>query len=392
MAEPRRVALLIESGMEYGRGLLRGIGAYAQAHGPWAIFHRVEMLPETLSPQMRKWRPEGIIGQFESQKVLRQVRRLGVPTVDLFALHPRPGIPRFGVDNPAVSRMVADYVRTLGFENLAYCGFRGVYYCERRCRAFVEYAQQLGYPAHVFPLDAKASPAGVFDHEAAGQFDIERIGRWLRSLPKPLALMAGTDIRARQVLEACRLFNLHVPGDVAVLGVGNDEVMCNLADPPLTSVALRPEEIGRQAAALLDHVMAGGKPVEEEVNVGPLCIVARQSTNTLAIKDPLVHEAVRYIRQRYAEGVSVSKLVEHLGISRSTLQRRFVESLGRSPRAELIRVQLARVEQLLRDTDMPLTKIARRAGFNYGECMMKLFKRKTGKTPSEFRAERPPKR
>ncbi len=392
MSEPRKVALLVESGMEYGRGVLRGIGAYAQAHGPWAFFHRVEMLPETLSPQLRKWKPQGIIGQFESRKLLGQVRRMGVPAIDLFALHPSGGIPRFGVDNVAASRMAVDYFRELGFENIAYCGFRGVYYCERRSKAFVEYMQQLQLPAHVFPVTEAASRPSVFDREAAGQFDIERIGDWLRTLPKPVALMAGTDTRARQVLEACRLSNLHVPDEVAVLGVGNDEVMCNLADPPLTSVALRPEEIGRRAAALLDRMMRGDKPVEDHVEVGPLCVVSRQSTNTLAIKDPLVHEAVRYIREKYTEGATVSKLVEHLGISRSTLQRRFLESLGRSPRAELIRVQLDRVEQLLRDTDLPLTKIAQRTGFNYVECMMKLFKRKTGKTPTEFRAGRPPKR
>lgn len=392
MSEPRRVALLIASGMEYGRGLLRGIGAYAQVHGPWAIFHRVAMLPETLSPQFRKWRPDGIIGQFESPKVLRQVRRLKVPAVDLLVLHSSRGIPRLGVDNPAVSRMAADHFRELGFEDIAYCGFRGVHYCEARCKAFVAYVEQLGYRVHVFPNAEPTAPGSVFDIEAAGQFDIDRIGRWLRTLPKPVALMAGTDVRARQVLEACRAFDLRVPADVAVIGVGNDEVMCNLADPPLTSVALRPEEIGKQAAALLDRMMQGEKPPGEMVEIGPLCIVSRQSTNTLAIKDPLVHEAVRYLRERYAEGVTISKLTASLGVSRSTLQRRFVEALGRSPRAELIRVQLARVEQLLRDTDLPLVKIARRTGFNYVECMMKLFKRKTGKTPTEYRAGRPPKR
>lgn len=392
MSEPRRVALLIASGMEYGRGLLRGIGAYAQAHGPWAIFHRVAMLPETLSPQFRKWRPEGIIGQFESPEVLRQVRRLKVPVVDLMVLHPSRGIPSLGVDNSAVSRMAADYFRELGFENIAYCGFRGVHYCEARSKAFVQYVERLGYPVHIFPNTEPPVSGSVFDIEAAGHFDIERIGRWLRTLPKPVALMAGTDVRARQVLEACRAFDLKVPADVAVIGVGNDEVMCNLADPPLSSIALRPEEIGKQAAGLLDRMMRGEKPPDKVIEIGPLCIVSRQSTNTLAIKDPLVHEAVRYIRERYAEGASIAKLVKHLGISRSTLQRRFVQALGRSPRAELIRVQLARVEQLLRDTDLPLVKIARRTGFNYVECMMKLFKRKTGKTPSEFRAERPPKR
>lgn len=386
MSEPPRVALLIQSSLEYGRGVLRGIGTYLQAHGPWTVFHRVALLPDRLSPQLRKWRPQGIIGQFETPQVLRQVQRLKLPTIDLFALHACHGIPRFSVDHAAVAKMAADYFLELGYRNFAYCGFRGVYYCERRCKAFVDYLRQQGCCVEVFPSTRPAGAVGVLDIESAGQFDIDRLGPWLRGLPKPVALMAGTDMRARHVLEACRLSGLKVPCEVAVMGVGNDEVLCNLADPPLSSVALRPEQIGHEAAALLDRMMRGQKPANENLLSGPLCTVSRQSTNSLAMRDPKVRDAVLYLREHYARGVSISEVARHVGISRSTLQRRFVEALGRSPRAELVRLQLSRVEELLRDTDLPLARIAELVGFNYPECMMKLFKRKTGVTPSQFRS------
>jgi LacI family transcriptional regulator len=385
MPESPRVALLIQSSLEYGRGLLRGIGSYVQSHEPWILFPRVGLLPDKISPQLRKWRPQGIIGQFENRRILRQVQQLGVPTVDLFASHRCRGIPRFLVDNAAVSKMAATRFLELGYRNFAYCGFRGVYYSERRGDAFAEYLRHHKYAVDVFQNIPGSGASGVIDIESAGQSEIDAIGQWLRRLPKPLALMAGTDLRALQVLEACHLCGLKVPSDVAVLGVGNDEVLCNLAAPPLTSVALRSEHIGYEAAAMLHQMMLGKKPASEETITGPLCVVSRQSTNSLAIADPIVRDALLYLRKNFAHGVSVARVAKHVGVSTSTLLRRFSQAIGRSPRQELIRLQLGRVEELLRDTALPLPRIAKLVGFNYPECMMKLFKRKTGLTPTEFR-------
>ncbi len=387
MPNTPRVVLLVQSGSEFGRGALRGIGSYIQSHGHWIVFHRVGLLPERLPPDVKSWRPNGMIGQFQTPALLQQVQRMGLPTIDLFSQYGCRGIPRFSVDHAAITKMAVDYFLELGYQNLAYCGFRGVYYCERRCAAFVAYVREQGCSVEVFQSPRPESGSRVLAIESAGVFDIEQMGEWLSSLPRPLAVMAGTDMRAMHVLEACSLCGLKVPDDVAVLGVGNDEVLCNLADPPLTSIALRPEQIGFEAAALLDRMMRGEQPPAEELLSGPLCVVSRKSTNSLAVSDPKVHEAVNHIRENYARNLSVLCVAKHVGISRSTLQRRFVQALGRSPHEELLRVQLERVKELLRDTDFPLTRVSELAGFNYPECMMKLFKRKTGKTPGEFRSQ-----
>ncbi len=382
-----RVALLIQSNLEYGRGLLRGIGSYLQTHESWSVFYRVGMLPESLSPELRKWRPQGIIGQFETRQVLRQVRHLRIPTVNLFGLHEFRNNSCFGVDHAAISRMVADYFLELGYRNFAYCGFQKVFYSQRRGEAFVDYLARKGYSVEVFASPESGANTGVFEIEAAGQFDIPRIGRWLQAMPKPLALMAGTDNRARQVLEACRLFDCRVPEEVAVLGVGNDEVLCNLSDPPLTSVALRPEKIGYEAAALLGRLMKGESCPSEPTLHGPLCIVPRQSTNSLGMTDPLLRETIRFFQEHFTDGVSVADAARHVGVSRSTLQRRFVEILGRSPRDELVRVQLDRVQELLRGTTLSINKISEQTGFDYAESLIRLFKRKIGKTPTEYRSQ-----
>ncbi|NLS96457.1 MAG: substrate-binding domain-containing protein [Planctomycetaceae bacterium] len=386
MPEPPRVGLLILSSLDYGRGLLRGIASYVQTHGPWTIFHRVGLPPDRLSPLLRRWRPHGVIGQFRTRVILRQVERLGIPAVDLLGRFHSRSIPRFQIDHSAVAVMVADHFLELGYRSFAFCGFKGIHYSDRRRKAFVDYAQTKRCPVDVLLSTLPSEPLGPFDIESAGQFDVESIGTWLRSLPKPLALMAATDVRAVQVLAACRLAGLNVPEEIAVVGVGNDEVLCNLADPPLTSVALRADQLGYRGAAMLDEMMHGRKPARYESLIGPLGVISRKSTQVAAAADPKVNEVLRYLRDHFRQGVSIAAAARHAGLSSSTLRRRFSEAMKRSPREELIRIQLQCVEELLRDTDLPMGRIAELAGFRYPECMMKLFRRKTGMTPGQLRS------
>ncbi len=385
MSQPPRVGLLILSSLDYGRGLLRGIASYVQAHGPWTIFHRVGLAPDRISPQLRKWRPHGLIGQFRTRAILRQVERLGIPAVDLLGRYHAASIPRFQIDHAAVSRLVIDHFFELGYRNFAFCGFKGIHYSERRQRAFVDIVRARGHSPDVLLGILPSDASGPFDIESAAQFDVEAIGTWLHSLPKPLAVMAATDMRAVQVLAACRLAGLKVPEEVAVMGVGNDEVLCHLADPPLTSVALRADQLGYQAAALLDQMLHGRQPTSQETLVEPLCVVSRQSTQGPAVTDPEVNEALHYLRAHFKQGTSIAAAAQHVGLSCNSLRRRFMHTLRRAPREELVRIQLRYVQELLRDTDLPLTRIAELAGFNYCECMLKLFRRKEGLTPSQYR-------
>lgn len=387
MTERRRVALLVQSTLEYGRGILRGIGSYIHEHRHWAVYHHVDSLPRSLPPNLKSWRPDGIIGQFETRKLLSQVKRLGVPVIDLYSLHASRGVSCLDVDHTAVIRLAIEHYESLGYQQFAYCGFKGVHYCERRCKAFSTQLKEKGVKLETFQSTPPAQFRGTFDIESRGMFDVEQIGRWLEGLPKPLAVLAGTDIRARHVLEACQLYGFDVPGEISVTGVGNDEVLCNLADPALTSIALRTETIGKDAALLLDQMMDGQPALDSPKFYGPLCIVPRESTNSLAIADPIINDAVQFIRTQIVRGISVEVIdaAQHVGLSRSTLQRRFVQSLDCSPRDEIIRLQIERVRELLRETTSSLEVISERVGFNYPGCMIRLFKRKTGETPTEYR-------
>ena len=380
-----RVALLVQSTFAYGRKVLQGIGAYIRQAGPWLVYHRSGELPTRLPPGFRKWRPEGVIAQLESPTILNQVRRLGIPVVDVLGFHRVRGIPRMRDDHTAIGRLAAEYFLERGYEHFAYCGTEGVFYCEERCRAFVQSLEERGYNVFVYKTRPPSDVVGVRNREAAGQFDIPGIGRWLRKLPRPLAVMAGSDVRAQQVLSACHEEGVAVPEEAAVLGVGNDEVLCHLCDPVLSSVQLNAERIGYEAAALLDRMMRGQRPPKYEILFQPVGVVSRGSTAELAVADPDLGAALRFIREHYTEGISVEDLAERLAMSRSSLQRRFAAYLHRTPHDEIVRVRIQRVRELLASTDLPLERIAELAGFLHLETMCKQFKQKTGHTPGQYR-------
>jgi LacI family transcriptional regulator len=187
------------------------------------------------------------------------------------------------------------------------------------------------------------------------------------------------------VLEAARLAGLRVPEDLAVLGVDDDPVLCELAVPPLSSIALDTRRIGFQGAVLLDRLMRGRPLPERPLLVGPLGVVARRSTDILALEDDLVAASARYIRENSHRALRVPDLLRNAGCSRRTLEVRFQEALGRTPYEEILRVRLGRVADLLVQTDWPLKKIALSSGFAYPEQMHAGFRRAFGTTPARYR-------
>jgi len=281
--------------------------------------------------------------------------------------------------------MAADHLLERGFTHFAHCGLVGVHYSDQCGACFESYLTEAGYPVSIFNRPERPCSVDASKAEVKGLLHEDEIAVWIASLPKPLGLMAGSDVRAQQVLSACAERDIPVPDQVAVTGVGNDEVLCNLCDPLLSSVELNTEKIGYDAAAMLHRMMRGETPQQMLRLVEPLRMVTRQSTNTLAIRDGDVAAAVRFIREHVGDGIAVQDVVGHVAVSRSTLQRRFASVLGRSPRQEIIRAQIERVKELLAKTDMPLARIAERAGFGHLECMSRLFKARTRLTPGQYR-------
>lgn len=299
-----------------------------------------------------------MIARIETLRIARAVVRTGLPAVDLSAARLVPALPWVETDDEAIARLAAEHLLERGFKRCAFCGDARFNWSGWRERSFVARLKAAGQTCEV-----DRSTAAVGD--VAGE--TRQLVRWLREWPKPVGIMACYDILGRQVLDACRGAGLAVPDEVAVIGVDNDTLLCELASPPLSSVIPNAHRAGYEAAALLDHMMAGKREAAVAHLIAPLGVAARQATDVLAVEDRDVAQAVP--------------------LSRRVLEQRFQRLLGRTPREEIFHVRLARVKQLLGETDLPLYLIAERTGFEHVEYLSVVFKRETGRTPSAWRAE-----
>jgi LacI family transcriptional regulator len=219
------------------------------------------------------------------------------------------------------------------------------------------------------------------------EMELDRIAAWVSELHKPVGIMACDDFRALQLLAACRLADVAVPEQAAVIGVGADDVSCALADPPLSSVVLNAWRMGYEAARVLDGLMRGQKASARKVLIPPLDIAARQSTDVTAIADATVAGAMRFIREHACDGINVEDVVRRAGISRTALQDHFRNALGRPIHDVIVDARIARVRELLAQTSLSLLDIAERTGFKYPEYMSSVLKQRTGWTPARYREE-----
>jgi LacI family transcriptional regulator len=375
------VALIIDTLGVYGRRILRGINHYLFSHLPWSIYldpyHRLKDSPPRW---LTGWHGDGIICRSITPGSVERLRKLKIPIVNLNDSFTDLDLPTIRSDDHAIGRLAADHLLERGFRCFAFCGFAASAWSRRRQEGFAAALQQRGEWCGAYE-----SPWGGGSRYCPGEQEYEKISRWLASLPQPLGVLACNDERGHHVLDACQRIGATVPDEVAVLGVDDDDLLCSLCRPPLSSVVPNPERIGYEAAALLDRLMAGAKPPRQEILIEPLGVTSRQSTDVLALGDPDLAAAVRCIREHACEGITVSELLKHVPLSRSILERRFRQYLGHSPQAEIWAVQLKRVKQLLAETDLSLEQIATLTGYKHPEYMNVVFKRLTGQTPGRYR-------
>lgn len=382
-----RVALLVESSRGYGRGILWGIAKFVREHDPWSIFFQDLNLCDDTPAWLKNWRGEGIISRLENRDVVSVIRRLKLPAVYLRHVSLGAGMPSILADNEAIARLCFEHLKERGFRHYAFCGFNGADYSDERRDAFARSVAEAGWPCHVY---AEGNPLAKWDtaqYEGLGLKDGGCVANWIKQLPKPIGLMACNDMRGQQVLDACRATGLASPEEIAVIGVDNDDVLCNLSEPPLSSVVPNAERVGYETAALLSRMMAGFKPAPVETFVEPSGIVTRRSTDVLAMEDRQIAAATRFIRECACQGIDVSDVLRAVPMSRSTLDRRFMKILGRSPKDEILRIRLDRVKQLLADTDFPLALIAEKVGLEHVEHLSRIFKGRLKMTPSEFKSQ-----
>jgi LacI family transcriptional regulator len=374
-SDARHVALLVETSNAYGRGLLLGIRNYLIAHPGWSIYLGEHGRHETDLSWLDSWRGHGVIARIENQQTAEHVRRLGLPVVDLSAARLLPELPGVETDDDMIAQWAVDHFAVRGLRHFAYCGDPRFAWSIKRGARFTQHARERGFEPDEFRME----PSGTLADDRLAMAD------WLRGLPKPVGILACYDIAGQELLEACKIAGLAVPDSVAVLGVDNDELICNLTSPPLSSIQSDAIGTGFLAASLLDDAMDGEAVSPELRLIEPLRIVTRQSSDLLFVSDPLVAKALQLIRDHADDGIAVLTVQRAVGLSRRSLDYRFLSALGRTVHEEITRVRMERLADLLIETDWTLAKLAERLGFGHSEYMGVAFKRFSGKAPGEYR-------
>jgi LacI family transcriptional regulator len=385
--EPRpKVALLIETSRGYGRGMLRGIVRYARLHGPWSFYVRPSDFDHAL-PKMKVWGGSGIIARVHTLEMADAIVEAGIPAVLLGADHrvvaqrtELAGMSEVWTDSEGAARIAAAHLLERGFQRFAYIGIPESIWSQRRSEAFCSAIQDSGFETSVYE-----PPQSKKDLEWENEQVI--LAKWLKALPKPTGLMACNDDRGRDVLEACRLAGVSVPEEVAVIGVDNDELFCELSDPPLSSVALNAEHGGYRTAHLLDQLMKRKIHTPQRLIVEPTHVVARRSTDFKTYSGREIGTALGFIHRNRAHNISVIDVADATGVSRRNLELKFRRSVGKTIREEIQRNRLEHAKRMLRDTDLPISQVAHASGYNSTSYLTQVFRKEVGISPAKYRAQ-----
>lgn len=384
MSKVPNVALLLETSRGYGRQIAMGVARYAKLHGPWSFL----LTPADFEQQFpeREWEGDGIIARLTNASLEQALLHASLPTIvlDMEAsqsdpLNPVSKFSDLSVDSKAAAKLAFDHLYERRYSTYAFVGVEKHIWSRERELAFANLASKEGYKAVVYdPLP------GHSDH--GWESERPRLADWLAGLPKPVGVMACNDVRGRQVLDACQLADLAVPKQVSVIGVDNDELFCELANPSLSSVSLNAVAGGYAAAEQLDRMMAGKSRKPARMRVQALRVVPRQSTNSFAIDDPRVVEALEFIRHSKGANISVPEVVRQAKLSRRDLDVRFRHHVGHTISTEIQRVRLENAKALLEATDYPIPDVAEAAGYSSASYMVQVFRAKLGTTPAKYRA------
>ncbi|HBG28033.1 MAG: hypothetical protein A2Y10_17555 [Planctomycetes bacterium GWF2_41_51] len=381
----RKVILVIEDASSYCRELIRGISRYAQVHGPWAIYRNIHDSSYRHGRELRKEfydhlyeiDADGLITR--SPERTKEITKKGVPTViAITETHASGNIPKLDIAHDLIGKMAAEYFIERGYTNFAFYGNIRYHWTRLRYEGFKAAAGKHNFYYYDHPTNREILTKGV-------DFKINHLASWLVTLPKPVGLMACSDAWAVNVIEACKLVSIHIPEQLAILGVDNDEPICLTCFPQLSSISLNAETSGFKAAQLLDDLMNGRKPENKKIFVEPVQVVTRTSTDVMAITDNDVAESLQFIRASRREPIQVIDVASKVGVSRRTLQNKFRQKLNRSILDEIKNSRIAYAKELLLNTDMNISEISNYMNFPGINSFSRYFKNETELSPIEYR-------
>ena len=387
-SDVRKIAVAYPVSVPWMARCMDGLRAYARAHGNWHIFSSPPTLrgaEETALTlrTLRDWKGDAVLVVSSDVRELRMAARMRIPVVNLSGgLAQSYGVPRVMVNHYSAGRLAAEHLLERGLRNLAFFGWKDLWYSEQRCKGFKERAAEAGIECEMF-LQKPGEEVGQTWTRL-----IAKPGKWLASLPRPAGVFAVQDYRAQFLIEACQEAELRVPEDIAVIGMDNDVTLCEHSIPTLSSVSRNAERVGWIAAELIDRLMNGDAFPSAEVLIEPDGVIPRQSTDRLYCSDPLVQAAVDLTREHLKKPWNIATLAGHVGVSKRTLEMRFRENLGCSPHDFLTKLRILQAQTLLQtQKQWPLEQIAAECGFGTCTTFYAAFRRQTGQTPASFRRQ-----
>lgn len=392
MADPKQILLLVETSRVFGRDVIQGISRYAKERANWLFHFEDRGINEGLPPSLDNWHGDGIIARSPTRPLAKAIGELQCPVVELLG-DGKVQSAEVRTDEKRTAELAVDHLLKQGFEHLAFYSFANSWWSDARRDAFAETVEIRGCSHNVFPGAYKGSN---LPYPTWRQTFEKPLVQWIDRLPKPVGIWAVGDSQAIRVLEACRSLNLRVPAEVGILGTANEDVVCSMLSPSLSSIDLNAIEVGYKAAALLDAKMRKNEAKSKRsrrcskvkttpVFVPPSGVIMRESTNRMAVIDPEIDEAIKIIERSAIYGLTVDQLAEELLLSRSTLERRFRQYFKCSPSQEINHIRVERAKGFLRETAWPIKLISEKTGFDLPENFVRYFKRLVGETPRQYR-------
>ena len=372
-----RVILLIETSTGYGRQLIHGVARYSRIHGPWNFYCECGSKEKPI-PNLDKWGADGIIAR--DSDWVEFICPKKIPTIITNTSEPAPRYPHIICDNEATGKIAAEHLMEKGFKKFAYCGFSDTVWGLERGVAFQDHIHQAGYDTQEF-MQSRLTVQRDWENQFSLLID------WVGSLPLPVAIMCSNDERAHQLIEAVTSLGLQIPDEVAVIGADNDRLVCEVTNPPLTSIVFSHEQAGYEAAEMLDNLMSGKKVAQKHVVTKPVNVIERQSTDSIQIEDVDIAKAHQFIKTQAHKGIQVTDVADAASMSLRSLQIRFKKVFKRSVHQEIRIHQTEFVARLLTETTMPMNKIAAMSGFSTSEYMSQVFRKIKGMSMSQYRKD-----
>ncbi len=366
----------------YEHGIARGIVRFAKQREQWQLFGYGWMFGQV--EDLAGWRGDGIITRAESSADARLLASLKLPVVDVAGAYTESGFHQVQNDDYQTGKKAGAYLRNCGFTNFGYCGVSDVQWSEKRKEGFFEGAE-LKQTSPVFERSLSWWENLQNSPEDSGSGSLNR---WLSDLTRPAAVFACNDTAGVKITGLCRGQNISVPEGIAVIGVDNDDILCELANPSLSSIQLNCEEIGYRAAELLDTLIRRSKQSKKwvsEVLIPPREIIERDTSRIFVCQDPAVQKAVNFIRGHSIEGIQVGDVINHVHTSRRSLEMKFRKYLGNTIHYYITKAKLTYIKNQLVSTEKTMEAISRESGFQSLQRFHLTFKKETGLTPGGFR-------